>query len=381
MKYFFPHQSRDKKKAETVKLFTKYLACSVDILEDVSRQIITETRLLEHLVALPIEGGHVEWTLEQWQAVCIENGFERVPEDWLNNLGENGSRETFSEWTKESARIFQKDGFVIAYDKDLSNWWHWHWWNRNVSAWDKRLQLINESSFDLRFLEQQDISIYSHEAFLILMGISSDDLDRDEFRIWFFETAPQRFIDYPQIEEYGLKQNYTEFKEWRTLKRRFNDDKDDLFYKIDTQTFIKWALDNKLIEQSTAHYRDGRKAKYDESFSFMLHKLLLEKGLILDCEHDDEWTWNISVENGANSFNYLGRMLAKNRVPMVYWLPIENAQVSWKNLEHYIVGVKSPKSHTSEPKNAIDIEYIIKELMVEHDDRPLTEFKYLDDED
>jgi hypothetical protein len=113
----------------------------------------------------------------------------------------------------------------------------------------------------------------------------------------------------------------------------------------------------------------------------MLHKLLLEKDLIMDCEHDDEWTWNISVENGANSFNYLGRMLAKNRVPMVYWLPFEKPQVSWKNLEHYIVGVKNPKNHNSEPKNAIPIESVVKELMVEHDDRNLDEFKYLDDEE
>ena len=42
MKYFFPHKTRDKKKVETVKLFTKYLACSTEILEDVSQQIIQD---------------------------------------------------------------------------------------------------------------------------------------------------------------------------------------------------------------------------------------------------------------------------------------------------------------------------------------------------
>ena len=381
MKYFFPHKTRDKKKVETVKLFTKYLACSTDILEDVSQQIIQDTPLLPKLASLPIESGQVEWTLEQWQSVCIQNGYERVPQEWINNIEDEANRNTFLDWTKEDVKVFQKDGFVIAYEKDLANWWHWHWWNRNVSNWDKRLQLIKDASFDLRFLVWNDDYIYSHEAFLILMGISSDDLDREEFRIWFYETAPQQHIEYPQIKEYGLKQNYTEFKEWKILKRRFNDDKDDLFFKIDTNTFIKWALDSEVIEKNTAHYRDGRKAKYDESFSVMLHKLLLEKDLIMDCEHDDEWTWNISVENGANSFNYLGRMLAKNRVPMVYWLPFEKPQVSWKNLEHYIVGVKNPKNHNSEPKNAIPIESVVKELMVEHDDRNLDEFKYLDDED
>ena len=63
MKYFFPNKTRDKKKVETVKLFTKYLACSTEILEDVSQQLIQDTPLLPKLASLPIESGQVEWTL------------------------------------------------------------------------------------------------------------------------------------------------------------------------------------------------------------------------------------------------------------------------------------------------------------------------------
>ena len=162
MKYFFPHKTRDKKKVETVKLFTKYLACSTEILEDVSQQIIQDTPLLPKLASLPIESGQVEWTLEQWQSVCIQNGYERVPQEWLNNIEDEAVRNTFSDWTQENVKVFQKDGFVIAYEKDLANWWHWHWWNGNVSNWNKRLQLIKDASFDLRFLGWHDDYIYSH---------------------------------------------------------------------------------------------------------------------------------------------------------------------------------------------------------------------------
>ena len=68
-------------------------------------------------------------------------------------------------------------------------------------------------------------------------------------------------------------------------------------------------------------------------------------------------------------------------MPINYWLPLERNTVSWEDLEHYIVGVNNPKSHLSEPNNAVVIEDIVKTMMIEHDKRPLTEFKYLDDEE
>tara|TARA_Y100000294_G_scaffold43976_1_gene40386 strand:- start:297 stop:1436 length:1140 start_codon:yes stop_codon:yes gene_type:complete len=379
MSYFFPHQTRDEKKEETVQLFTKYLAVSCDILEDVSRQIITETPLLKELIALPVEGGKVEWTYKQWRSVCVKNGWKQVDSKWLQNISDASTSDTFKEWIKNEKHIYTKGEQTISYDKDLSNWWHWHWWNRTVQSWDNRLQLIKDASFDLQFLEWYDDKIYSHEAFLILMGISSDKLDRKEFRIWFIETAPQRFIDYPQIKEYGLKENYTEFDEWKRIKRRFGKGTTELHFEIDTQDFIKWAIKCGDIEEDTSHYRDGRKAPYEESFSKMLHKELLANDLIKECRQEDEWTWNIKPTNGANSFNYLGRLLALNRVPIKYWLPYEKHSVSWQNLQHYIVGVKNPQKHTTLPANAITIENIVKKLLEEHDERPFTEYRDLEE--
>ena len=372
MSYFFPHQTRDKKKEETVELFTKYLAVSCDILEDVSRQIIIDTPLLENLIDLPIEEDQVEWTLEQWQSVCVENGYEQVPEEWLNKIEHKGTRETFAEWTKDAARLYQKDGFVISYDKDLSNWWHWHWWNRTVSSWNNRLTLIKDASFNLKFLEWHDDYIYSHEAFLILMGISSDKLDREEFKTWFYETAPQRFIDYPQIEEYGLKQNYTEFDEWKRLKRRFGNDTNDLYFEIDTQDFNKWALNNGVIEQNTAHFRDGRFAPFQESFTEMLHEELLAEKLIKQGKYHHTWIW---ASTGI-AYNYLVRLLALNKTPQSYYENRELENTSWEDMAHYIeCGVKNPNNHNTIPTNAVIIEKIVQKLMEDHDNKSSEGFK------
>ena len=187
-----------------------------------------------------------------------------------------------------------------------------------------------------------------------------------------------------------LKTKFEDFKEWSILKRRFGKGKkvekvsiengkatlDTI--EIDTKEFIEWALKNGIIEQDTAHFRDGRKAPYDESFTKMLHKELLAHNLIKDGKHHHEWVWNTTVGNGFNSFNYLGRLLALNMVPMKYWLPLDRNSVSWENLEHYIVGVKNPKNQISIPNNARVIEDIVKKLMEEHDKRPLNEYKDLD---
>jgi hypothetical protein len=66
-------------------------------------------------------------------------------------------------------------------------------------------------------------------------------------------------------------------------------------------------------------------------------------------------------------------------VPIKYWLPYEKHSVSWQNLQHYIVGVKNPQKHTTLPANAITIENIVKKLLEEHDERPFTEYRDLEE--
>jgi hypothetical protein len=378
MKYNFPHKNSKDTKERTVKLFEKYSEVATSIVERLAKQLIEDIPLHKELIATPIHHPEICWTYEQWRDVYINNGWTEVEAYWKKQNSLLDEYEEWNDFTKQT----DLGTFTNSYPTDCSIYVDYRWWQSSQKSWEERLNLIRDASFDLKILTKFD-TIYFHEAFLILLGISPDNMDRKLFFRWLMEGMPSRLKDYPEMNEKDFKANYTDFPEWQDIKRKFKSStsKGELLREIDTKDFIKWALDIGAIETNTTGYRDKRKAKYDESFSVMLHKLLLENKFIMDCEHDEEWTWNKSVENGANSFNYLGRMLAKNRVPMAYWLPIEQPQVRWKNLEHYIVGVKNPKNHNSIPKNEIEIEDVIKTLMVEHDDRNLDEFKYLDDED
>ena len=139
---------------------------------------------------------------------------------------------------------------------------------------------------------------------------------------------------------------------------------------------LVWPLHNKPLHE--IHFQIVNLEIQCCSPHLHLHKELLSKHLIKDGKHHHEWVWNTTVGNGFNSFNYLGRLLALNMLPMKYWLPLDRNSVSWENLEHYIVGVKNPKNQISIPNNARVIEDIVKKLMEEHDKRPLTEYKDLD---
>ena len=267
-----------------------------------------------------------------------------------------------------------------SYAEDQQQYWHWFWWYHNKDSFRKRLDLIRKASYDLDCLGHYT-SLFIHEAFLIMIGVSPDNMDRKEFKNWLVGNITLDFeeLDYPETKVDWFKQDYRDFKEWQILTRRFGNEENGLDIEIDTQDFIQWALKNGYIEEDTSHYRDGRKAPYEESFSKMLHKELLANDLIKECRQEDEWTWNIKPTNGANSFNYLGRLLALNRVPIKYWLPYEKHSVSWQNLQHYIVGVKNPQKHTTLPANAITIENIVKKLLEEHDERPFTEYRDLEE--
>jgi|TARA_Y100000294_G_scaffold147606_1_gene143612 hypothetical protein len=378
MSYFFPHQTRKATKKRTVKLFENYSEVASSILERLAKQLIEDIPLHKELIATPIHHPEICWTYEQWRDVYIKNGWTEVEAYWKKQNSLLDEYEEWNDFTKQT----DLGTFTNSYPIDCSIYIDFRWWEMSQKSWEERLNLIKDATFDLKILTKFD-TIYFHEAFLILLGISPDNMNRKLFFRWLLEGMPSRFKDYPEMNDKGFKSNYTDFTEWQDIKRKFKSttSKGELLREIDTKDFIKWALNSGVIEQNTSHYRDGRKAPYDDSFSLILHKELLDNDLIKECRHEDEWTWNIQPTNGANSFNYLGKLLAKNRVPIMYWLPFRKHSVSWKNLQHYIVGVKNPKNQTSAPSNAIVIEQIVQRLMEEHDNRPLTEYKYLDDED
>jgi hypothetical protein len=400
MSYFIPHAKREDLKRKTVYDFETQFLLVGAIEKRLTSEIIETIPLWEDLFSMGFEKGKDDWEFDQWRDVYVKHGWNEVKgeprlknditieeSDQANWIKKGVLPDKHSEkWTE-----FTKDIDGVSYRRsfpdDKQKFWAWHIVNHDKTSFKKRHYLVRDASFDLDCLELYSV-IYLHEAFLIMLGISPDDMDRKEFFSWMLSMDLLSMTEAPIPET--LKTKFEDFKEWSILKRRFGKGKkvekvsiekgkatlDTI--EIDTKEFIEWALKNDIIEEDTAHFRDGRKAPYDESFSKMLHKELLAKYLIRDGKHHHEWIWNTTVGNGFNSFNYLGRLLALNMLPMKYWLPLDRNSVSWENLEHYIVGVKNPKNQISIPNNARVIEDIVKKLMEEHDKRPLTEYKDLD---
>ena len=400
MSYFIPHAKREDLKRKTVYDFETQFLLVGAIEKRLTSEIIETIPLWEDLFSMGFEKGKDDWEFDQWRDVYVKHGWNEVKGEprlknditieesdqanWIKKgvLPDKRS-EKWTEFTKEIDSVSYRRSFP----DDKQKFWAWHILNHDKASFKKRHYLVRDASFDLDCLELYS-EIHLHEAFLIMLGISPDDMDRKEFFSWMLSMDLISMTEAPIPEK--LKTKFEDFKEWSILKRRFGKGKkvekvsiekgkttlDTI--EIDTKEFIEWALKNDIIEEDTAHFRDGRKAPYDESFSKMLHKELLAKYLIRDGKHHHEWIWNTTVGNGFNSFNYLGRLLALNMLPMKYWLPLDRNSVSWENLEHYIVGVKNPKNQISIPNNARVIEDIVKKLMEEHDKRPLTEYKDLD---
>ena len=400
MSYFIPHAKREDLKRKTVYDFETQFLLVGAIGKRFTTEIIETIPLWEDLFSMGFEKGKDDWEFDQWRDVYVKHGWNEVKGEprlknditieesdqanWIKKgvLPDKRS-EKWTEFTKEIDGVSYRRSFP----DDKQKFWAWHILNHDKASFKKRHYLVRDASFDLDCLELYS-EIHLHEAFLIMLGISPDDMDRKEFFSWMLSMDLISMTEAPIPEK--LKTKFEDFKEWSILKRRFGKGKkvenvsiengkatlDTI--EIDTKEFIEWALKNDIIEEDTAHFRDGRKAPYDESFSKMLHKELLAKYLIRDGKHHHEWIWNTTVGNGFNSFNYLGRLLALNMLPMKYWLPLDRNSVSWENLEHYIVGVKNPKNQISIPNNARVIEDIVKKLMEEHDKRPLTEYKDLD---
>ena len=153
-----------------------------------------------------------------------------------------------------------------SFPEDKQKFWAWHIVNHDKIAFKKRHYLVRDASFDLDCLELYS-DIYLHEAFLIMLGISPDDMDRKEFFCWMLSMDLLAMI-VDSIPN-KLKTKFEDFKEWNILKGHFGKSKkvekvsiengkviiDTI--KIDTKEFIEWALKNGIIEEDTANLRDG----------------------------------------------------------------------------------------------------------------------------
>ena len=394
MSYFFPHATREAKRIETVEVFKQHYQAISDIEQRLVREFQETVPLWQSVIKIRMNQDN-DWSYDDWREVYIQNGWTEVQgQKWYiektklispdlewqgrEELTEVEGSENWNDFINTIDGIEYKNSFPV----DKQKYWAWIWWFTSKESFEKRLTLVIDASYDIDCLGYYT-SIYIHEAFLIMIGVSTDKMERNEFRRWIIDSLALELheLDYYETKEDWFKKDFKEFKEWKILERQFGKGESGLGIEIDTEEFIEWALKNEIIEEDTAHFRDGRKAPYEESFSKMLHKELLANNLIKDGKHHHEWVWNTAVGNGFNSFNYLGRLLALNMLPIKYWLPLDRNSVSWENLEHYIAGVKNPKNQISMPVNARVIENIVQTLLVEHDKRPITEYKDFDDEE
>ena len=122
---------------------------------------------------------------------------------------QNSLLDEYEEWN-DFTKQTDLGTFTNSYPTDCSIYVDYRWWQSSQKSWEERLNLIRDASFDLKILTKFD-TIYFHEAFLILLGISPDNMDRKLFFRWLMEGMPSRLKDYPEMNEKDFKANYTDF--------------------------------------------------------------------------------------------------------------------------------------------------------------------------
>lgn len=278
MSYFIPHAKREDLKRKTVYDFeTQFLLISA-IEKRYTSEIIKTIPLCEDLFSIGFKNEKNDWEFDQWRDVYVKHGWNEVKgkprlknnfkieesdqANWIKKgLLPDKSSEKWTEFTKEI------DGASCrrSFPDDKQKFWAWHIVNHDKTAFKKRHYLVRDASFDLNCLELYS-DIYLHEAFLIMLGISPDDMDRKEFFSWMLSMDLLAMI-VDSIPN-KLKTKFEDFKEWNILKGHFamgkkvekvsiENGKATLdTIKINTKEFIEWALKNGIIEEDTANLRD-----------------------------------------------------------------------------------------------------------------------------
>ena len=402
MSYFFPHDTREAKRKETVEVFNRHYQAIVDIEQRLLGEFQALTPLWEVLILIRMSSDREEvlgdWTYEEWSRIYTVNGWTEVQgEKWyqtktkpISGDEDNLKFEGFEEQTlvegSEHWNDFIKtiDGveYRNSFPVDKQKYWQWLWWFNSKDSFERRLNLVIDSSYDVDCLEYYT-SIYIHEAFLIMMGVSPDNMERTEFRRWVIDSMAIELneADYYETKEDWFKKDFKEFKEWKILERQFGEGKSGLGIEIDTKEFTKWALKIGLIEEDTTHFRDGRLAPFEVSFTEMLHKELLAKKLIKQGKHHHTWQW----ASTKNAYSYLIRSLFINEMPKQYWIdePLPEGSmknnVRWEPWQHYFgTDITRPENQTTIPRNSPTIDLIVEKLFVEHDKGNINKIQYLD---
>ena len=276
MSYFIPHAKREDLKRKTVYDFeTQFLLISA-IEKRYTSEIIKTIPLCEDLFSIGFEKEKNDWEFDQWRDVYVKHGWNEVKgktrlknnfkieesaqTNWIKKgLLPDKSSEKWTEFTKD----IDGESYRRSFPEDKQKFWAWHIVNHDKTAFKKRHYLVRDASFDLDCLELYS-DIYLHEAFLIMLGISPDDIDRKEFFSWMLSMDLLSMI-VDSIPD-KLKTKFEDFKEWNILKRQFVKSKkvEKVIIKnekitlhtiqIDTKEFIEWALKNDIIEKDTTQF-------------------------------------------------------------------------------------------------------------------------------
>jgi hypothetical protein len=276
MSYFIPHAKREDLKRKTVYDFeTQFLLISA-IEKRYTSEIIKTIPLCEDLFSIGFKNEKNDWEFDQWRAVYVKHRWNEVKgklrlknnfkieesnqANWIKkDLLPDKSSEKWTEFTKE----IDGESYRRSFPEDKQKFWAWHIVNHDKTAFKKRHYLVRDASFDLDCLELYS-DIYLHEAFLIMLGISPDDIDRKEFFSWMLSMDLLSMIVDSITDK--LKTKFEDFKEWNILKRQFVKSKkvEKVIIKnekitlhtiqIDTKEFIEWALKNDIIEKDTTQF-------------------------------------------------------------------------------------------------------------------------------
>ena len=191
MSYFFPHATREDKRKETVEDFERHSEALSDIQEQMAIEIAVTIPLWEDLFSMGFEKGKDDWEFDQWRDVYVKHGWNEVKGEprlrRIVNIEESDLvkgkfKEEFvhdersDKWTEFTKEI---DGALYrrAFPDDKQMLWSFFVANSNRESFQKRQYLMRDASYDLDCLGHFT-SIYLHEAFLIMLGVSIDDMER-----------------------------------------------------------------------------------------------------------------------------------------------------------------------------------------------------------
>ena len=235
MSYFFPNATRKELRQKTVDDFERHTQVINDIQERMALEVVETIPLWKDLFTIRIITPFNDWEFDDWRDVYVKHGWNEVKGEpklrriiniEASDLAKGKFKEEFvhdkrsdkwTEFTKEIDGVSYKRNFL----DDKQKFWSYHVANSNRESFQKRQYLIRDSSYDLDCLEYYT-TIYLHEAFLIMLGVSIDDMERSEFRSWMIGGYfKNKQFDLPE----WFKHSFTDFKEWKILQRRFGNGK------------------------------------------------------------------------------------------------------------------------------------------------------------